>query len=46
MSMRQGPFQFGRVPMTFTFQSEVAERIIAPLVFTQNVLYLFKCIFQ
>jgi dimethyladenosine transferase 1 len=31
MSQRKGPWAFGRVPLTLTFQLEVAERICAPI---------------
>jgi len=32
ISNRTGPFAFGRVPMMFSFQLEVAKRMVAPLV--------------
>lgn len=31
MSNREGPWAFGRVPLTLTFQSEVARRIISDI---------------
>jgi dimethyladenosine transferase 1 len=31
MSKRQGPWAFGRVPLTLTFQLEVAQRICAQI---------------
>ncbi|CAJ0578283.1 unnamed protein product, partial [Mesorhabditis spiculigera] len=31
MSYRRGPWKYGRVPLTLTFQSEVAQRIISPI---------------
>lgn len=36
ISLRQGAWSFGRATMTLTFQKEVAERIVAPILSTQR----------
>lgn len=36
VSLQRGAWQFGRTPMTLTFQKEVAERIVAPLMDRQR----------
>lgn len=36
ISLRRGAWSFGRTPMTLTFQKEVAERIVAPIMDSQR----------
>lgn len=36
ISLRQGAWSFGRATMTLTFQKEVAERIVAPILSSQR----------
>ena len=36
ISMRSGAWRYGRVPMTLTFQHEVAERMVAPIMNKQR----------
>ncbi|XP_064487202.1 dimethyladenosine transferase 1, mitochondrial-like [Ornithodoros turicata] len=43
ISLKTGPFTYGRVPMTLTFQKEVAERIVAPLMDAQRCRLSVMC---
>lgn len=36
MALRKGPFSHGRCPLTLTFQKEVAERMVAPIMNRQR----------
>lgn len=42
-SQRKGPFLHGRVPLTLTFQKEVAERIVAPVMHVQRCRLSVMC---
>ncbi|KAG0442873.1 hypothetical protein HPB47_015532 [Ixodes persulcatus] len=42
-SRREGPFLHGRVPLTLTFQKEVAERIVAPVMHIQRCRLSVMC---
>lgn len=43
ISLRTGPFRYGRVPMTLTFQKEVAERMVAPIMDVQRCRLSVMC---
>ncbi|XP_065295586.1 dimethyladenosine transferase 1, mitochondrial [Dermacentor albipictus] len=43
ISLREGPFQRGRVPLSLTFQLEVAERIGAPILDPQRCRLSILC---
>lgn len=43
MSKREGFFQSGRVPLTLTFQKEVAERMVAPVLEHQRTRLSIMC---
>ncbi|XP_068618283.1 dimethyladenosine transferase 1, mitochondrial [Battus philenor] len=43
MSKQQGPWSFGRVRMTLTFQKEVAERMVAPILDKQRCRLSVMC---
>lgn len=43
ISTQQGPWFFGRTPMTLTFQKEVAERIVAPVTHKQRCRLSVMC---
>jgi len=43
MSMHRGAWKHGRVPLTLTFQKEVAERIVAPVLTEQRCRLSVMC---
>jgi dimethyladenosine transferase 1 len=43
MSHKSGPFSYGRIPLTLTFQLEVAERITAPVLSHQRSRLSIMC---
>lgn len=43
MSKKEGPWSFGRVRMTLTFQKEVAERMAAPIMHKQRCRLSVMC---
>lgn len=43
MSERRGPWRYGRTKLTLTFQKEVAERIVAPILTDQRSRLSIMC---
>ncbi|CDW57006.1 ATP bind 1 and RrnaAD and FPL and C2 domain conta ining protein [Trichuris trichiura] len=46
MSLREGPFWYGRSVLTLTFQKEVGERMIAPILVDQRCRLSVMCQFM